>query len=111
MFIQYAIEPFQGSRFSATLYPPNLHSGLFTLNHSMVFLGQRLGMDAANPMSLPHCGHRFFGRGLKTTNDIFCNALIDNYLCFMGFLCFAFEMTCTFGGFGTQNDSGNVNPM
>jgi hypothetical protein len=65
MFIQYAIEPFQGSEFVVALHP-ELHSELFTLNHSVVFLGQRLGMDAADPMSLPHCGHRIFGRGLKT---------------------------------------------
>jgi hypothetical protein len=38
MFIQYAIEPFQGSEFVVALHP-ELHSGLFTLNHSVVFLG------------------------------------------------------------------------
>jgi hypothetical protein len=59
MFIQYAIEPFQGSEFVMALHP-ELHSGLFTLNHSVVSLGQRLGMDSTDPMSLPHCGHRPF---------------------------------------------------
>jgi len=44
MFIQYAIEPFQGSEFFVALHP-ELHSGLFTLNHSVVFLGQRLGIS------------------------------------------------------------------
>ncbi len=39
---------------------PELHSGLFILNHSVVSLCQRLGMDTADPKSFPHCGHRTF---------------------------------------------------
>jgi len=43
-----------------TRLAPECNSGLFTLNHSVVSLGQGFGMDFADPMSFPHSGHRTF---------------------------------------------------
>jgi hypothetical protein len=47
MFIRYAIKPFQGFRVCAAIFP-ELHSGLFTLNHFVVSLDLRFEMYAGD---------------------------------------------------------------